>query len=98
MWPSAGGQYVWAAELAPKKYKALIVSLVRLFDRKLLRSAHTLFPQSWYVAWISIAGLWLGGISSSMGVTVQIQSYVAITQAYDMKRWHAFLVHSWTSA
>lgn len=44
MWPSAGGQYVWAAELAPKKYKALIVSLVRLFDRKLLRSAHTLFP------------------------------------------------------
>ncbi|EHY55040.1 Choline transport protein [Exophiala dermatitidis] len=72
MWPSAGGQYVWAAELAPKKYKAFI---------------------SWYVAWLSIAGLWLGAVSCSMGVAVQTQSYVAITRSYDMKRWHAFLIN-----
>ncbi|KAJ4510869.1 hypothetical protein HRR75_005563 [Exophiala dermatitidis] len=28
MWPSAGGQYVWAAELAPKKYKAFIINVL----------------------------------------------------------------------
>ncbi|EXJ72489.1 uncharacterized protein A1O5_04994 [Cladophialophora psammophila CBS 110553] len=72
MWPSAGGQYVWAAEVSPKKHKAII---------------------SWYVAWISIAGLWLGAISCGMGVAVQTQSYVAIARPYRMARWHAFLIN-----
>lgn len=70
-WPSAGGQYVWAAELAPQCVRRII---------------------SWYTFWISFAGLWVGTISCGMGVGVQIQSYVAVTREYDMKRWHAFVV------
>ncbi|KAK4939256.1 hypothetical protein LTR10_020453 [Elasticomyces elasticus] len=70
-WPSAGGQYVWAAELAPPSMKRII---------------------SWYTFWISFAGLWIGAVSSGMGVAVQLQSYVAVTREYDMTRWHAFLI------
>ncbi|KAJ9642794.1 hypothetical protein H2204_002442 [Knufia peltigerae] len=70
-WPSAGGQYVWASELAPPFMKKII---------------------SWYTFWIGFAGLWIGTVSCGMGVSVQIQSYIAVTREYDMIRWHAFLI------
>ena len=52
--------------------------------------AHNL--QSWYVAWISLTGTWLGMISCAMGVAVQVQSYVAVARDYEPKNWHAILV------
>ncbi|KAI4858694.1 putative GABA permease [Hypoxylon rubiginosum] len=72
MWPSAGGQYVWATNLAPKKYARVV---------------------SWFTAWFTIAGLWLGALSCGMGVAVQIQSYVASASDYTPKTWHAFLIN-----
>ncbi|XXH00005.1 hypothetical protein Hte_006346 [Hypoxylon texense] len=72
MWPSAGGQYVWAANLAPKRYARVV---------------------SWFTAWFTIAGLWLGALSCGMGVTVQIQSYVASASDYTPLTWHAFLIN-----
>ncbi|KAH6972373.1 GABA permease [Ilyonectria sp. MPI-CAGE-AT-0026] len=71
MWPSAGGQYVWVANLAPRKYAPAL---------------------SWITAWCGLCGSWLGAISCGMGVAVQIQSYVAVSQAYEPKTWHAFLI------
>lgn len=54
----------------------------------------TAFIQSWFTAWLTIAGLWLGALSCGMGVAVQIQSYVASASDYTPKTWHAFLVSS----
>ncbi|KAJ9149914.1 putative GABA permease [Pleurostoma richardsiae] len=48
---------------------------------------------SWFTAWISIAGLWLGSLSCSMGVAVQIQSYAASASNYAPLTWHAFLIN-----
>ncbi|CAH0041244.1 unnamed protein product [Clonostachys rhizophaga] len=47
---------------------------------------------SWQLVAIGcFAGLWLGAISSALGVVVQTQTYVSITMPYDFQRWQAFL-------
>ncbi|KAH7143724.1 putative GABA permease [Dactylonectria macrodidyma] len=72
MWPSSGGQYVWAGNLSPKKYARIT---------------------SWYTAWFSIVGLWLGSLSAGMSVAVQAQAYAAVASDYTPVTWHNFLIN-----
>ncbi|CAH0058165.1 unnamed protein product, partial [Clonostachys solani] len=76
MWPSSGGQYVWAANLAPPAYSRVFLTLL----------------ESWFTAWAGLAGLWIGTLSCAMGVAVQIQSYAVVSAGYEPLTWHTFMI------
>ncbi|KAF1851630.1 amino acid transporter [Cucurbitaria berberidis CBS 394.84] len=48
---------------------------------------------SWFTCWMTIAALWLGGISCTMGVAVQVQAYASLANpGYVPLAWHVFLI------